>query len=268
LQFWLGGEEVRRQVPDPEAMLMPGVRWGHHWVVFTPAYWLSQMWMAGIHEGSQARYAAHGTLDEELVFCILGGFGVTAELAKSAFEACKKANLITDRVVAASSWEETLSHPLPVNGRHIRYRYPRAKAKYLAGAMTYLRESSIEIADGRSLRDCLLKIPGVGPKTAGWVARNYLDTDDVAILDVHIVRAGLLCELFQPTQRVERDYFAMEARFINFCRRLGARPAVLDCLIWDQMRVLGRTAVEALAARSTSSAEKLRSRRQTTDQSR
>jgi hypothetical protein len=93
-----------------------------------------------------------------------------------------------------------------VNGKFIRYRYPRAKAKYLASAMTYLREKSIDVSSGRAMRDSLLPIPGVGPKTAGWVARNYLDADDVAILDIHLIRAGLLCDLFNPNQRIERDY--------------------------------------------------------------
>jgi N-glycosylase/DNA lyase len=261
LQFWLEGKEVHRELPDPEETLMSGVTWGHHWAVFTPAYWLSQMWMAALHKGSRAPYAARGSLDEELVFCMLGGFGITAELATSAFQACAGANLISERAVAAASWEETLSRPMNVNGKFIRYRYPRAKAKYLASAMTYLREKSIDVSSGRAMRDSLLPIPGVGPKTAGWVARNYLDADDVAILDIHLIRAGLLCDLFNPNQRIERDYFAMEARFIEFCGRLGARPAVLDCLIWEQMRVLGKTAIEVLAARSCVSADKPRSRR-------
>jgi N-glycosylase/DNA lyase len=261
LQFWLKGKEYHRELPDPQETVMPGVSWGYHWAVFTPAYWLSQMWMAGLDKAGRAPYAAHGSLDEEVVFCMLGGFGITAELATSAFVACNAANLISDRVTAASSWEETLSQPLNVQGRCIRYRYPRAKAKYLAGAMSYLRGTSIEAKDGRVLRDSLLHIPGVGPKTAGWIARNYLDTDEVAILDIHLIRAGLLCGIFDPSQRVERDYYAMESQFLEFCHRLRARPAVLDCLIWDQMRMLGTTAIEVLAARSTTPADKSRSRR-------
>jgi len=38
----------------------------------------------------------------------------------------------------------------------------------------------------------------------------------------------------------------MEARFIDFCHALPARPSVIDCLIWDQMRTYGKLALDAL----------------------
>ncbi|MDZ3993341.1 hypothetical protein PspTeo4_24872 [Pseudomonas sp. Teo4] len=50
---------------------------------------------------------------------------------------------------------------------------------------------------GRALRDWLLELPGIGYKTASWVARNWLDADDVAILDIHILRAGAW-QVFSP----------------------------------------------------------------------
>jgi N-glycosylase/DNA lyase len=230
-------------------MLMPGVRWGDHWALFTPAYWLSQVWMTELHDQHHSPFKARGSLDEELVFCMLGGFGVPAELATAAFMACKTANLIARRATSADDWAEILLRPLLVNGRAARYRYPHQKSKFLSGVMAYLRSHSIGAHCGKELRDSLLKIRGVGPKTAGWVARNYLDADDVAILDVHIVRAGLLCGLFTPAQRVERNYFAMETRFIEFCGALGVRPAVIDCLIWSQMRSIGPLALNALKIR-------------------
>jgi N-glycosylase/DNA lyase len=246
-QYCIRDKEVLKEIPDASEELMPGVMWGHPWAIFTPAYWFSQLWMAGLHDGAPSPYKSHGTLNEELVFCMLGGYGITAEMATAAFHSCREASLIEDRATQSAAWEEVLAQQLSVNGRMVRYRYPRTKAQYLAGAMTYLRENAIEAADGRRLRDNLLNIRGVGPKTAGWVARNYLDSDDVAILDVHLVRAGLLCNLFQPSQRIGRDYFVMESRFIKFCQSLGARPAVLDCLIWDQMRTLGRFAIMTLS---------------------
>jgi N-glycosylase/DNA lyase len=59
----------------------------------------------------------------------------------------------------------------------------------------------------------------------------------------------LLCDLFSPSQQVQRDYFAMEGRFIEFCHALNVRPAILDCLIWDHMRATGETAQRALRAK-------------------
>jgi len=45
------------------------------------AYWLSQLWMSGLDQANRSPYQARGTLGEELVFCMLGGYGITAELA-------------------------------------------------------------------------------------------------------------------------------------------------------------------------------------------
>ncbi len=246
LHYWEGDVEIRRDMPDADAEVIPGVRWGEHCALFTPAYWLSQFWMGGLDKAIRSPYQARGTLSEELVFCMLGGYGITAELAMAAFEVCRDARLITHFEASADAWTAQLQRPLMVNGRQQKYRYPKQKARYIADAMVHLQKNPLTGFDGRGLRDELLKIKGVGPKTAGWVARNYLDTDEVAILDIHLIRAGQLCGVFTPSQRIERDYFEMEARFIDFCNALTARPAVLDCLIWDQMRAYGRLALDAL----------------------
>lgn len=252
LHYWVGDTEIRRDLPNADAEVISGVRWGDHYAVFTPAYWLSQLWMGGLDQASRSPYQAHGTLSEELVFCMLGGYGITAELATGAFEACRDAQLISRFETSAEVWAAQLQRPLMVKGKQQKYRYPKQKARYIADAMIYLQKTPLVGFDGRGLRDELLKIKGVGPKTAGWVARNYFDTDEVAILDIHLVRAGLLCGVFTPSQRIERDYFEMEARFIDFCKALPARPAVLDCLIWDQMRAYGRLALDALDAKFSS----------------
>lgn len=246
LHYWLGDTEMRRELPDADTEVIPGVRWGEPCALFTPAYWLSQFWMGGLDQASRSPYQAQGTLSEELVFCMLGGYGITAELAMAAFEACRDSRLISHFESSTDVWTEQLQQPLMVNGKLQKYRYPKQKARYIAEAMAYLQKNTLSGLDGKQLRDELLKIKGVGPKTAGWVARNYLDTDEVAILDIHLIRAGQLCGVFTPNQRVERDYFEMETRFIDFCNALTARPAVLDCLIWSQMRAYGQLALDAL----------------------
>jgi len=146
---------------------------------------------------------------------MLGGNGITAELATAAFEACRSSELIARLETSEAKWSEVLDGQMEVKGHLHRYRFPHQKARYLAGAMAFLQTHSLSTRSGKELRDSLLKVKGIGPKTAGWIARNYLDTDEVAILDVHLVRAGLLCDLFSPSQRVPRHYFAMEARYID-----------------------------------------------------
>lgn len=252
LHYWVGDTEFRRNMPDADIEVISGVRWGEPCTLFTPAYWLSQFWMRDLDQASQSPYQSHGTLSEELVFCMLGGYGITAELATAAFDACRDAQLIFHLETSVDKWTTQLQQPLIVNGRQQKYRYPKQKARFIAGAMAHLQKNPLMEFGGKELRDELLKIKGVGPKTAGWVARNYLDTDEVAILDIHLIRAGQLCGVFTPNQRVERDYFEMEMRFINFCKALKARPAVLDCLIWDQMRAYGRLVQDALDSKFSS----------------
>lgn len=246
LRYWNNEEEIVRHFPAAEVEVMPGVRWGEPWTLFTPAYWLSQFWMNDLDKVLHSPYQARGSLAEEVVFCLLGGFGITAELATAAFEACWEQNLIETMESNAEVWNAVLLLPLSVNGKTQHYRYPNQKARFLAAAMKFLKEHPLEEASGLALRDSLLKIQGIGPKTAGWITRNYSDSDEVAILDIHIVRAGVLCGFFSSDERVEKDYFAMETRFLKFSQALGVRPAVLDCLIWDQMRSLGGIALDAL----------------------
>jgi N-glycosylase/DNA lyase len=246
LRYWINDEEMVRHVPDADEHVIPGVRWGEPWTLFTPAYWLSQFWMNGLDKVMHSPYQARGSLAEEVAFCLLGGFGITAEHANAAFEACSEAKLIKNLETDSDAWAAVLRRPLSVNGKTQHYRFPNQKARFLSAAMSHLRENPLEGISGVALRDSLLKIEGIGPKTAGWITRNYTDADDVAILDIHLVRAGVLCGIFSPQERVEKDYHAMEARFIEFSQALGTRPAVLDCLIWDQMRELGGIALDAM----------------------
>lgn len=238
--------EYEREIADSTANVIPGVLWGDHWVIFTPAYWLSQFWMNGLDRCESSPYKSSGSLAQEITFCLLGGFGITAELATAAFKRCDEHGHIANLEADARAWTETLRQPLTVEGKIKRYRFPNQKSRFLANAMQFLRENSVERFKGRKLRDELLKINGIGPKTAGWVVRNIDDSDDVAILDIHLVRAGQLCGLFSENQKVERDYPDMESRFLEFSAALGVRPSVLDCLIWDQMRLLGNLAIQLL----------------------
>ena len=249
VQYLQGDDVVSRELPDATEQILSGVTWGESWRTFTPAYWVAQMWMSGIDQKPVSPFSATGTLEDEITFCLLGGFGITAELAAAAFDACSAAGLVSDRCADAAAWSSVLRQPLDQGGRTVRYRYPNQKAVYLASAMRALLQGRIDTSSGKALRDSLLGIQGIGPKTAGWIARNVLDTDDVAILDIHIVRAGQLCNLYSFEQKVERDYFAMEARFLALCQGLGVRPAMLDCIIWTEMRELGPVVHQALDRR-------------------
>lgn len=106
--------------------------------------------------------------------------------------------------------------------------------------MRMIEDNPPATIQARQFRDDLMEIPGIGPKTASWIARNWLGSDEVAILDIHIIRAGVLIGLFDSRQSVPRDYKAMEERFLTFARALDVRPSLLDAVMWREMRKLHR----------------------------
>ncbi|PVY57926.1 MULTISPECIES: 8-oxoguanine DNA glycosylase [unclassified Simplicispira] len=248
--FELAGKMVQRDLPDPNVRVWNDIAWGEHYCLFTPAYWVSHVWMNQLDTVVSSPYYSQRSLAEEIAFCMLSGFGITAELAGAAFQTCRSRGLIEQRCTEPDVWTDTLKTPLWVNGKEVHYRYPNQKAKFLADAMNHLDAGHIECGSGRALRDSLLQIKGCGHKTAGFIARNYLDSDEVAILDIHVVRAGLLLDLFSEQDTVEKDYEEMEQRYIDFCNAIQVRPSVLDCIVWSHMRTLGSCAIDAVKFKS------------------
>ena len=72
---------------------------------------------------------------------------------------------------------------------------------------------------------------------------NWLDSDEVAILDIHVLRAGELIGLFDRGYSLPRDYERLERRFLEFCEALGVRASLMDAIIWTEMRQLGRGSI-------------------------
>jgi thermostable 8-oxoguanine DNA glycosylase len=99
-----------------------------------------------------------------------------------------------------------------------------------------------------------MQLPGVGPKTASWVARNWMDADDVAILDIHIVRVGRSIGIFPQDLTVERHYFDLESLFLRFSQALDVRASELDAVIWYEMASsprMARVLIDQLRETST-----------------
>lgn len=187
-------------------------------------------------------------LFQEITFCLLGGHGVSHELAASASERINQMTLLdpswdNSALTAAIRYEleQPQFAPRRLNGELRQYRFPVRKSDLLVRAREWvllhddlvglLRANEVD----RSRREVLCQCPGMGPKTASWVLRNVGLSSDLAILDIHIVRAlqriGRIswCEL-------PRDYEAVEHVFLGWCDELGARPAEFDLFLWEWQR--------------------------------
>ncbi len=223
---------------DPDAEVVPGVLFGSPEWVPTPAFWVALAERYG--DELESYVSPAGTpLEEDLAFCLLGGYGIKMELNRAAWEKLKEANIFqADPLPTREELEKLLSEPLKVGNRLHKYRFPRQRADRLHVALKSVRENPPASDDISTFRNNLMSLPGIGPKTASWIVRNWSGSDDVAILDVHILRAGTTIGLFPLTYRLPRDYFALERRFLDFAKALHIRASVLDALIWREMRIL------------------------------
>ncbi|NGX94307.1 MAG: hypothetical protein G4V63_03420 [Candidatus Afipia apatlaquensis] len=231
-----GAELLSIEIPSPLLEIMPGIHWGCASDLFTPAFWKYQS-AAARKIGVSYNFRLGNSIVEEVTACLLGGYGMPAELALAAFYRLRERNLIND-IAKREALETALSEPFDFESGARRYRFPRQKASYLWRALQTLNSASLP-ESARSMRDFLLKLPGIGPKTASWIVRNHFGSDDVAILDVHIMRAGAVMGLFWATANPAREYFKLENRFLAFCEAIEEPASVVDALMWDHMRRIG-----------------------------
>lgn len=233
----IGGSLRCLALPDPDEFVVPGVRWGAFDELFTPAYWRGQAWQ---HEqlGTYTSLQLGRTLTEEVAACLLGGFGMKAELGLAAFARLRNRGLIGASLTDAQTLERNLAEPFKIGGVLRHYRFPRQRARYLAACMRMLAQFT-EPSDDIALRDRLAELPGVGLKTASWIVRNYRGSNCVAVIDVHILRAGRHIDLFLPTLDPQHHYRVLEEAFLRFAAALSTPAGMLDSLVWDYMRRLG-----------------------------
>ena len=184
----LAGRVQRLALPDPDDYVMDGVKWGDHCALFTPAFWATLSWLSET-ENNDELYRMGRTLEEEVAACLLGGYGIPAEVGWAAFHKIRDAGLLHTTCPSGDMLHKALTEPLNIRGRKIRYRFARQKANYLGAALLKFREDVPPVHDDLALRDWLMGLPEVGPKTASWITRNWLHSDRVAIIDIHIHRA-------------------------------------------------------------------------------
>lgn len=233
----LGDNVESLELPDPREEIMPGVLWGHHTHLFTPACWKTLLWLEQYTPIFQSHRLGKN-LNEEIAACLLGGYGIPAEVGLAAFYLMRDEGLLQ----STPSEEEIyklLSSPLNVGNRKVRYRFAKQKSKYLCSALEKLAVQSAPENDDLQFRSWLTSFAGVGYKTASWITRNWLDSDQVAIIDIHIHRAGLLMNIYDIKQNPIKDYVKMEENFLALANGIQVRASQLDSLIWQEMKSAG-----------------------------
>jgi N-glycosylase/DNA lyase len=242
------GHETRTvPVPPPDDEVLPGVRWGRFDEIFTPAFWFTRAWYEQVNPSITFQIGEN--LTEEIVACLLGGHGLPAEVGLAAFARLKEQSLLHSQKGIENRISAALNEPLCLGCRWVRYRYPNQRAYFIARALQRIGNETAPMNSDSALRDWLTTFEGIGLKTASWITRNVLESDKIAILDIHVVRAGKLAGIFTHDVSPVKEYYALEARLIDFAMALGVRLSILDALIWAQMRVLSTLATQLLNAR-------------------
>ena len=169
---------IQLELPPAHELLLPGVPWGRVEAFPTPAYWAYQV-MSKHVLGEPPEYKLGQTLAQEVTACLLGGYGIPAAVGIAAFERLRDHGVLAG---TPSEYEllRLLDAPLAVHGKSVRYRFVRQKARYVSQALACLAAGEPHQQSGRQLRDWFLQLNGIDPKTASWIARNWLRADDVA----------------------------------------------------------------------------------------
>ncbi len=213
-------------------------RWGQPHELGSAAYWVEQ---TRLREPS-SDHRLGSSLAEETVACLLGGYGLPAEVGLAAFDSMRSEGLLRlDAPPTTLEVQALLERPLHIRSRSrpVRYRFPQQRAQRVSAALRFLADNPSP-TQPTALREWLMDIPGVGPKTASWIARNWAGVDDVAIIDVHIRRAGLAAGFFLPDWKLPHHYAAFEDAFSSVAKIGGVSCAALDARIWRDLRFLGR----------------------------
>jgi N-glycosylase/DNA lyase len=234
-------------IPSADSEVLPGIKWGRFDQLFTPAFWYSQAWHPQNRERIKS-YKIGESFLEEVVACLLGGHGMPAEVGLVAFRRIKACGLLQYENCSEAALLKSLEEPLIIRGRLVRYRYPAQRAGYIANAIERLHMDSVPTHSDLALREWLQGLTGVGPKTASWIVRNHLDSDNVAIIDIHVFRAGVLLGIFDRGANITRHYAKLESRLLALAQAMKLHLATLDTLIWGHMRHLSSVAIETLSS--------------------
>lgn len=228
-------------LPAPTEEIMKGVKWGDHTHLFTPAYWKALLWLDQ-DTCSLTNHRLGNNLSEEIGACLLGGYGIPAEVGLAAFYRLRDFGVL-DSVASEEDILNLLSQPLEIGERKIKYRFARQKSKYLNLALKKLNHDKVPSNDDLSFRAWLMEFPGISWKTASWITRNWFDSDQVAIIDIHIHRAGQMMKIYNSNHNPAKHYHEMEMIFLDLAEKMSVRASQLDALIWREMKFAGNIAL-------------------------
>lgn len=193
----------------------------------------------------------------ELVSCILGS-RVPYNQALSATEHLTNLGLLeaAERGKVGAPYERrlwrALARPMPnamPGAEPLCYRFPKLRANHISrtAASIYDDRSSLTAilrtsSAPQDVRARLVSLAvGIGPKQASLFLRNIGYSDDLAVLDVHVLRymavMGLRGKHDRSPARLA-EYEHAECLFRAHSREIGYAVGCVDVAVWIVMRLL------------------------------
>lgn len=187
-------------------------------------------------------------LFQELVSCILGS-KTKYEVASNCMDDLKRLNLLNPKKIISKP--ARIKNAIYKSLKKNKYQYPNSKAEYIvstaielyAKQKITLKKILILRSSDYEAREYIVKFcKGIGPKQASLFLRNIYYSDQLAILDSHVIKfmnmQGIHNNKKYPTNKSE--YLKYEASLQIYANTLKKSMAQLDVAIWIVMRVAQR----------------------------
>lgn len=194
-----------------------------------------------------------------LVGCILGS-RVRYETTRGCVKRLKKERLLeiscllkTPKLAERKIFIELKKpiYPPFKNGKGSRYIYAKSRARFVVQTIyevynnqaTTIKTLLKKCTNEFEARDALINTcMGIGPKQASLFLRDIHYTENLAILDSHVIQymgvLGLQREVKKAINKTQ--YINYEKKLISYANSLNKSLYILDVAIWIVMRVLQR----------------------------
>lgn len=188
-------------------------------------------------------------LRKELISCIIGS-QIKFESACHIME-----NINYTGILEAENWDRlsefqfhsiissVLSNTHSCLPYSISHRFPKQTAnRILQARQSLLTKNLINIIydfdNYKDMREYLVNsISGIGPKQASMFIRNIHQSNDIAVLDSHIV---IFMKMIGLSKNIEvatlKKYEEAEVCYCNYAWDIGVEPGILDRAIWVTMK--------------------------------
>lgn len=196
---------------------------------------------------------------KELVACILGS-RVSYEIANAVLQELGNNGLLSEirRSSRFSKYEadieDTLFQPVELKDGCLhssRYPFPKARARQIRQSAETIYGNNETLSSILNNSDDVVftrqrlasELSGIGPKQASLFLRNIGYSDNLAVLDVHVLSymnwIGLIPETISSI-RTMKQYVELEDIFLSHAKDLGLPATCFDLSVWVVVRVIKR----------------------------